>query len=158
MVCLLISLRFAGPATTVEVATPFPPRRVLRSEGEAVAETGLRMKSLALTPEQVVILGRPDPCVYLTGPPGCGKTLLLHLKARQWLNEGHHVHVVCLSNKARAVSSLIAAQLQTSGTAHAVTQHTFKIHKEMNTAICTLAALSHNGLWIIVDEVDGLTR
>ena len=144
------------------MATPSPPQRVVRTEGEAVAEAGLRVSSLALTPQQVTVLSRPDPCVYLQAPPGCGKTLLLLLKARQWLGQGHHVHVVSLSDGARAVSSLICAQLgQSQGAAPAVTYHTFNIYDnpdELNRAISILAALSHNGLHVIVDEVDRATR
>ena len=146
----------------MEVATPSPPQRVIRTEGEAVAETGLRVSSLALTPEQVTVLSRPDPCVYLVAPPGCGKTLLLLLKARQWLQQGHHVHVVSLTDEARAVSSLICAQLSHSlGAAPAVTHHTFSIRDnpdDLNHAITTLAAQSHNDLHLIVDEVDEGTR
>ena len=101
-------------------------------------------------------------CLSERAPPGCGKTLLLLLKARQWLGQGHHVHVVSLSDRARAVSSLICAQLgQSQGAAPAVTYHTFNIWNnpgELNRAITTLAALSHNGLYVIVDEVDRAIR
>ena len=141
-----VSLRFAGPATTVEVATPSPPRKVVRTMGEAVSETGLRVSSLVLTPQQVTVLSRPHPCVYLHAPPGCGKTLLLLLKAKQWVNQGHHVHVVSLSDEARAVSSLIRAQLgQSREAAPAVTLHNltlpmsmphiFPLHWKMNSDI-----------------------
>ena len=123
-----------------------------------MAETGLRVSSLVLTPQQVTVLSRPHPCVYLVAPPGCGKTLLLLLKARQWLGQGHHVHVVSLSPKARAVSSLICAQLgQGQGAAPAVTLHTFNTD-DLNTAIIAMAALSSNGLHVIVDELDRKTR
>ena len=57
---LLLSFRFCGPATTVEVYTPTPPRLVIRSEAQAVAETGLRLSRLALTPDQVSLLSLPD--------------------------------------------------------------------------------------------------
>ncbi|XP_076438251.1 uncharacterized protein LOC143277352 [Babylonia areolata] len=79
--------RFCGPATTIEVPTVTPPRRVIRTHAEAVAEAGLRWSALSLYPDQVDVLNRDDPIVYLCGPPGTGQTILLVLKAMEWLQK-----------------------------------------------------------------------
>ncbi|XP_076438252.1 uncharacterized protein LOC143277353 [Babylonia areolata] len=79
--------RFCGPATTIEVPTVTPPRRVVRTHAEAVAEAGLRWLALSLYPDQVDVLNRDNPIVYLCGPPGTGKTILLVLKAMEWLQK-----------------------------------------------------------------------
>ena len=98
--------------------------------------------------------------LYLHAPPGCGKTVLLYLKAKQWLHMGRHVQVVCISDKARAVSSLLAAQLlQSQGAAAAVTSHTFDLYNnpgDVSQSVWILASLAVPGvpLYIIVDEAD----
>ncbi|XP_070209679.1 uncharacterized protein [Littorina saxatilis] len=118
--------RFCGPATTVEVPTVTAPRKamakpgkytparkVVRIEGEAVAETGLIHSLLALYPDQVDLLSDNTlRCVHLRGPPGTGKTIVLVLKVIQWLHQGHDVHVVSATHESRAVSFLIERQLQ----------------------------------------------
>ena len=98
--------------------------------------------------------------MYLHAPPGCGKTVVLYLKAKQWLRQGRHVHVVCIRRSARAVSSLLAAQLgQVQGAAAAVTTHTFDLNSpgDVRTAVRTLVGLAVPGvgLHVIVDEADG---
>ena len=99
--------------------------------------------------------------LYLHAPPGCGKTVLLYLKAKQWLNMGRHVHVVCISDEARAVSSLLATQLlQSQGAAAAMTTHTFDFNKpgDVSLAVGILVSLAVTGvpLYIIVDEADSV--
>ena len=100
--------------------------------------------------------------LYLNAPPGCGKTVLLYLKAKQWLNMGRHVHLVCISGKARAVSSLLATQLlQSQGAAAAVTTHTFDFDNnpgDVSLAVGILVGLAVPGvpLYIIVDEADSV--
>ena len=42
--------------------------------------------------------------MVLAGPPGTGKTVVLLLKARQWLTEGHDVHVVSMLRESIAVA------------------------------------------------------
>ena len=71
--------------------------------------------------------------------------------------------MVCISDRARAVSSLLAAQLTKSqGAAAAVTTHTFDfvnilvVPGDVSLAVRTLASLAVPGvpLYIIVDEAD----
>ena len=98
--------------------------------------------------------------MYLHAPPGCGKTVVLYLKAKQWLRQGRHVHVVCISRSAPAVSSLLAAQLgQVQGAAAALTTHTFDFYcnpGDVITAVRTMVGLAVPGvgLHVIVDEAD----
>ena len=102
--------------------------------------------------------------MYLHAPPGCGKTLLLFLKAQQWLNQGKSVHVVCISPLARAVSSLLASQLRgKKKAAAAVTTHTFDFVNnpgDVSIAVNALVgpAAPGVGVHLIVDEADSVYR
>ncbi|KAL8617805.1 hypothetical protein ACOMHN_044905 [Nucella lapillus] len=106
--------RFCGPATTVDIPTAGTPRKVVRTWGEAAAETGLICSSLALTPAQVALLiSQPEPrFLYLQGPPGTGKTVVLLLKALQWVQQCRQVVVVSGDVSSRAVTRLVEAQLR----------------------------------------------
>ena len=69
--------------------------------------------------------------------------------------------MVCISDEARAVSSLLAAQLlQSQGAAAAVTTHTFDFINpgDVSLAVRTLESLAVPGvpLYIIVDEADSV--
>ena len=65
--------RFVGPATLVNIHCNIPPRMEVRMEGEAVAEIGGRLVCLVLTLQQLDVMHRSLPRVFLTGPPGTGK-------------------------------------------------------------------------------------
>ena len=88
----------------------------VRTEGELVSETGHRFTRLMLTPQQLDLLHHPPPFVYLTGPPGTGKTVLLYLRALDWLRAAHHVHVVSTHARSVAATCCLAAQLRRSFT------------------------------------------
>ena len=64
--------RFVGPATSINVYCNVPPRVEVRTLGEAVAELGRRLACLVLTLQQLDLMQRSPPRVYLTGPPGTG--------------------------------------------------------------------------------------
>ena len=72
--------------------------------------------------------------------------------------------MVCMDRSARAVSSLLAAQLgQVQGAAVAVTTHTFDFDNnpdDVSTAVRTLVGLAGPGvgLHVIVDEADSAFR
>ncbi|KAL8597951.1 hypothetical protein ACOMHN_063847 [Nucella lapillus] len=108
------SARFCGPATTVDIPTASTPRKVVRTWGQAAAETGLICSSLVLTPAQVALLiSQPEPrFLHLQGPPGTGKTVVLLLKALQWVQQGRQVVVVSGYVSSRAVTRLVEAQLR----------------------------------------------
>ena len=105
-------------------------------------------------------------CVHLCAPPGCGKTLLLYLKGVQWLTMGLDVHVVCMDDSARAVSSLLARTLedrartlhQTQGTAATVTTHHVNMYSDSDIPhlVTTLVGLAGSGVGVrvLVDEAD----
>ena len=61
---------------------------------------------------QVNILQDDSPRVYLTGPPGTGKTSLLVLKSKQLLQEGRTVLVVSLWEGSEAVSGVIHREVR----------------------------------------------
>ncbi|XP_076452141.1 uncharacterized protein LOC143287758 [Babylonia areolata] len=107
--------RFSGPATSVRVFCALRPRLhmdVVRTEGEGVSETGRRFTQIMLTPFQQALQNSHEPLVALTGPPGTGKSLMLLLKALDWLREGWHVHIVSTWHQSLAMSLHIAHQLE----------------------------------------------
>ena len=62
--------RFAGPATTVEVFCPAAVSKAskeVRTEGEAVSETGERFMEFVLYQDQITILSSGEELVYLSG-------------------------------------------------------------------------------------------
>lgn len=103
--------RFCGPATTVEIHCITSPRLELRTEGEGVSETGERMARLVLFPDQVAILNASLPKVFLIGPPGTGKTVVLILKGLSWLQHGHDVMVLSPWSDSRAAAYVIEFQI-----------------------------------------------
>ncbi|KAL8612756.1 hypothetical protein ACOMHN_033755 [Nucella lapillus] len=170
--------RFVGPATTVSVHCNARPRLTVevRTEGEAVAELGLRLARLVLTPEQVDLLQRAPPRAYLTGPPGTGKSVMLILMALGWLHRGWNVQVVSTSQYSIAASRLVHHQIRKtlesslpegSATAGHVSLHSLQFHEgyhgaavSMETAVETLTkAAQFKAAWelpvcVIMDEAE----
>lgn len=101
-----ISFRFGGPYSKV----PIEYRRRALDEGRTLSDcihlTGLRFGRDVLRNDQIQILESDDRFVYLTGPPGSGKTLLLGLKAVEWALAGHKV--VFLSSSGMGWGSLVS--------------------------------------------------
>lgn len=64
-----------------------------RTVADCVHLTGLRYGRHILNEDQLEILDSKDQFVYLTGPPGSGKTLMLGLKGIYWAKKGDHVIV-----------------------------------------------------------------
>ncbi|XP_059168650.1 uncharacterized protein LOC131950481 [Physella acuta] len=83
--------RYCGLLSTVEVWSPSNPRVEVRSLSEAVNLCSKRFSKLVLLPHQVEVLNSDHKRLFLYGPPGSGKTLLLILKAREWLLAGKTV-------------------------------------------------------------------
>uniref|UniRef100_A0A2C9LH51 Uncharacterized protein n=1 Tax=Biomphalaria glabrata TaxID=6526 RepID=A0A2C9LH51_BIOGL len=77
--------RYCGLLSTVEVWSPNNPRVEVRSASEAANVCAKRFSKLVLLPHQVEVLCSNHQRLFLYGPPGSGKTLLLILKAREWL-------------------------------------------------------------------------
>lgn len=77
-----------------------------------MAEAGNRMALLALYPEQLALLKEQLPLVFLTGPPGTGKSIVLVLKGLEWLRLGCTVHVVSTWDISRISCYLLHHQLK----------------------------------------------
>ncbi|XP_070208404.1 uncharacterized protein [Littorina saxatilis] len=164
--------RFSGPATTVQVFCSVRPRLsmdLVRTEGEAAAETGTRFSHIMLTPQQVAVHHSNQPLIFLTGPPGVGKTVMLNLKGLDLLRQGLHVDVVSSWNASLAASHSAVYQLQqTSGPAAArrIHLHHFDLEyggkQAVNKAVRTLVEAANKrggqGLYVIADEVCANSR
>ncbi|KAK7106057.1 hypothetical protein V1264_017358 [Littorina saxatilis] len=146
--------KFAGPATTVEVFCPSAvskASKVVRTEGEGVSETAARYMDFVLHQGQVQILSCGERLVYLTGPPGTGKTVILILQAEKWLRDGHDVCVVSMFSESMAASLWMYHSLQTKCPSLAQ-----KVHFHgMDDLVNNLALRTKNDhLYVIVDEVN----
>ena len=158
--------RFSGPATAVRVAcTSRPHLHVdVRTEGEAVSETGWQFTQLVLHPSQLSVLSSSEKLVFLTGPPGTGKSLVLMLKCLGWLCQGKSVQICSTFGGSLAASHMLLKQLQqTAGPAATgrLRLLTFDLKRDdprtTQTAMTTLLALAQAGnLYLIVDEMSRL--
>ncbi|XP_076445119.1 uncharacterized protein LOC143283015 [Babylonia areolata] len=81
--------------SVVSVWTNSKPRVEVRTLAQAIGEAGRRVSDIVLLPRQADLLAQQSlHRVWLTGPMGSGKTLMLQLKGRQWLREGKRVVVI----------------------------------------------------------------
>lgn len=158
--------RFCGPATTLEIPSVTPPRKQVtpRKVGEGLAELGTRMAQITLLPQQVTLLdSAKPPRVHIWGPPGTGKSAVLYLRGRGWLNQGHDVWVVSPGEKSLAASILIHHMLQqtvaspTSGstTVGCAQFHQFDCKSDVerdNTVVKLTGAAKNGRLFVLVDE------
>ncbi|XP_070182182.1 uncharacterized protein [Littorina saxatilis] len=159
--------RFSGPATTVQVFCSVRPRLAMdlvRTEGEAAAETGTRFSHIMLTPQQVAVQHSNQPLIFLSGPPGVGKSVMIILKGLDLLRQGLHVDVVSSGKYSLAASHLAVYQLQqTAGPAAAgrIHLHHFDLWKgveqqAVDEAVRTLVEAANKrggqGLYVIADE------
>lgn len=134
----------------------------LRTEGELVSETGYRFTRLMLTPHQLSVLASDLDLVFITGPPGTGKTVMLYLTALDWHRGGFSVHIVSTNRRSLAASHSLFRQLQQPSTDIAAKQgiflHEFDLWREqqpdVERAFSTLmqAADAYGGLNLIMDE------
>ena len=153
-----------GPATTVSIHCTVPPRVEVRTEGEAVSELGRRLARLVLTFQQLDLMNRAPPRVYITGPPGTGKTVCLLLIGLRWLLQGNDVHIVCSRSGTFAVSRVIQYQLEmtlgadptASAASGNVLVHCFDLFSreaDVDVAVRALTAVSRrNALHVLIDE------
>ena len=145
---------------------PFHPRLAkssyseLRTLGEGVKETANRFApvDIVLHPEQVDVLNESEPRVFISGPPGTGKSVLLLLKALDWLRIGKHVQIVSAHVESLTVSHLLLNQLKLAAET-AVKQnvhlHQFDLtnKEDQEQAMKTLKDSAQDGeLYIIADE------
>ncbi|XP_076447942.1 uncharacterized protein LOC143284797 isoform X2 [Babylonia areolata] len=87
--------RICGLMSVVSVWTVSRPRLEVRTTAQAIMESGRRLADIVLLPCQTELLAQPSlHRLWLTGPMGSGKTLMLQLKGRHWLKEGRRVIVI----------------------------------------------------------------
>ncbi|XP_070201236.1 uncharacterized protein [Littorina saxatilis] len=165
-----IVARFVGPATTVSVPCYNGVRVEVRTAGQAVAELGRRLALLVLTLQQLGLMNRDPPLVYITGAPGTGKTVVLVLQGLRWLRQGHDVHVLSTRYNTRAVSTSIKQQLEMSlsaGPTPSVTPGSVSYHRydiwnreaDVEQAVTDLLACVENGhLHVLIDEASFHSR
>ena len=141
----------------------------IRTEGEAVSETGDRFTQFMLHPSQLSALHTSPPLAYLTGPPGTGKTLLLILKGLEWLRQDKDVLVLGIRDESVAVSRLIAHQLEQTvapsarSRIHHVTIHLDQARRTGEQAMQDSVSLvvekaRHGCLYVIVDEANDVSE
>lgn len=132
----------------------------LRTLGEGVKETANRFApvDIVLHPEQVDVLNESKPRVFISGPPGTGKSLLLLLKALDWLRAKKHVQIVSTGVESLAVSHMLLKQLELA--ADTAVRQTVHLHQfnltnkeDRKQAVKTLKdSAQDDELYIIADE------
>lgn len=66
----------------------------VRTVADSIHLTGIRFGRTILRPDQLEILKSEYPFVYISGPPGSGKTLILGVKATIWAIAGYQVVII----------------------------------------------------------------
>ncbi|XP_025114280.1 uncharacterized protein LOC112576204 [Pomacea canaliculata] len=149
--------RFCGPATSVTVPCTSPPRLSLKTLHQAVSLTGECYSTLiTLFPEQVDLLNTGPPRLFLSGPPGTGKSVLLLLKGRQWLRCGHVVLIVSTGWWSRAACCMLYHLLKTEEVTPGqlwLLQYDFTREDDVLQAVSDmLQAVKEGSLYILADE------
>ena len=143
-----------------------PPRVSVKTLGQAVWWTGECYTAvITLFPEQVHLLHTAPPRIFVTGPPGTGKTVVLLLMAIEWLRCGHHVYVVSTWwGSLAACTMLYHLLLQTvktqqsagvsPGQPHLLQYHSYNVGNDVPKAVNDLLQAANGGsLYVIADEV-----
>ncbi|XP_070184129.1 uncharacterized protein [Littorina saxatilis] len=158
--------RFGGPATTVTVYCSSQPRLArahrpdVRTAGEGVEETASRFTpvDIVLHPKQVDVLNNQGELVFLTGPPGTGKSLILLCKGLFWVRQQKPVQVVSGWSESLAATHMLHSQLcRTAGPAasHLIHMHHFDLDTDLDAAVETLVKSAQGEqLYVIADEID----
>lgn len=152
--------RFCGPATTMQVACTSSPRMCIKTLSDAVWFTGDCYAQITLFPEQVELLNLAPPRVFLTGPPGTGKTVVLQLMAMEWQVNGNDVQILSTWHRSRSACKMLHHLLQqTPGNSRPVgrvlyKQYDFINGKDTERAVMEMTKEAGDGpLYVIADEV-----
>ncbi|XP_025097937.1 uncharacterized protein LOC112566159 [Pomacea canaliculata] len=159
----ILVARFCGPATTVTVPSTSPVRLSVKTLGQAVSWTGeCYTAQITLFPEQVQLLNMAPSRLFVAGPPGTGKTVVLLLKSTDWFLCGHAVHIVSTWRGSRAASIMLYHLLQTVSTQGAAGVAPGEIHihhydfdqvLDLEEAVDDLSEMASGGpLYVIADE------
>ncbi|PVD21808.1 hypothetical protein C0Q70_17610 [Pomacea canaliculata] len=110
---LTILSRFCGAATRPYLTLP-DGRRVCTPSSlqQAVSLTGELFNGAIIHPEHQQLVTEAPPRVFVSGPPGSGKTTSLVLMGKQWLSEGHKVCVLSTWRENRTSSRFLHALLK----------------------------------------------
>ncbi|XP_025083114.1 uncharacterized protein LOC112557458 isoform X2 [Pomacea canaliculata] len=161
--------RFCGPAVTVTIPCISPPRLCLKILNQpSPSTTQCFYAVITLLPEQVHLLTMTSPRVMLAGGPGTGKTVVLQLKATEWLRCGSDVFLVCTSDSCAAcyrmyylLQQTIETQLAPSGTSGQLhlLEYRFRTDSDVENAVDDLSQAATGGvLHVIADEMDSSVR
>ncbi|PVD18661.1 hypothetical protein C0Q70_21211 [Pomacea canaliculata] len=105
----VIICRLCGPYSKHPVENRKNARQEVRTVDDVVYLTGVRFGAAVLGEDQLEVFKSDERFVYLAGPPGSGKTLILGLKAVHWAEEGYHV--IFLGVEGVAWGSLVSRTL-----------------------------------------------
>lgn len=164
MKSLFFFSRFCGPAITVTVPRTTSPILGFKTLDQAVSLTGEYSIQVTLYPEQAYLVNAAPPRVFIAGPPGTGKTVVLLLEAAEWLRFGSDVYVVSSWTSSQVACNMVRYLLQQTintqlaaavvkhGQVHLL-QYDFYEEKQVEKAVEELAKLAKDGsLYVIADE------
>ncbi|KAK7478634.1 hypothetical protein BaRGS_00030097 [Batillaria attramentaria] len=133
--------------------------------GEYLDVTNDNNEVIVLSLSQVELLENLPPRVFVTGPPGTGKSSTLFITGSRWLGQVKDVHILSSSETSRAMSFKLQHQLQlslrnlslgSSGRSPQVYRHHFCFKEdEMDEAIDALVKVARDAggqLYLLIDE------
>ncbi|PVD21792.1 hypothetical protein C0Q70_17593 [Pomacea canaliculata] len=156
--------RFCGPATQSTIPLMDETFLQPRTLADAVTLTGDLYERLTLYPDMIEMLR--EERLFLVGPPNTGKTRMLTLAGKQWIERGHHLYIlVSICTRRDLMSSFSKTSNHTPATKDTdetsrpfVTQVScnFNVKKEMMGILNMLTTQDKKNipLCVIASEVD----